>query len=180
MLHKISLFLAALCFYLGVTLPPGCTVHFGGESLPGVYSFSQLHAAQRTADAILAELSGGEDVRAARCETRLTFSALARGETAELTDALLRHSFGVQTVCAVRVEGTLLGFVSSQAELEAALSRTLADQQPMRAVVGSLGKSYTLSTVYAGPCAVTPVEDMVLLLLGRAGLVYYDASGRRA
>ncbi len=170
----------ALLAVLAANLRPAYRVSVNGERLPGVYSLRETERCARTARAAAEEIL---DNSAPSPEMRRRFAlgfGAPCGDTALLTDALLRSVKGIAVSDEVIVNGTRLGTVEDGDYLRAALAYYIDGQMPTAAVSGNISGRLELRRVYTRAGGDTPYRDMVLLITGMAPVVYVDARGKLA
>ncbi len=174
------LLLLALGLVLGSHLRPVYRIRVEGESLPGRYSLRQLRVGTEQAGEIGEEILGSAEALPA-AEKRLCLTLRrADGDPGSLTEALLRHTRGIQRADEVRVNGIRLGNVEDGESLQRALQRSIRGQMPRRAVSGSISGRLELRRVYTRAGSCTPNSDMVLLITGMAPVIYLDPEGKLA
>lgn len=172
--------MAALLLMLAANLRTGYAVTVAGETLPGRYGKGQtercLDLARETAEEILGDSAA---VKPPELRLRLGFSR-GEGDEALLADALLRATEGITVSQEVLVNGDRLGTVQDGEALRRALERSIRSQMPLAAVSGSISGRISLRPVYTREGGDTSLSDMVLLITGRAPVVYVDKNGKLA
>lgn len=170
----------ALLMLPAANLRTAYRVSVGGERLPGLYSLRETEACARAAEAAAEEiLENSVPAMPLRCSFSLGLR-IPHGDTALLTDALLRSVAGVTVSDEVIVNGTRLGTVEDGDYLRAALGYYIDSQMPMAAVAGNISGRLETRRVYTRAGEDTSYGDMVLLITGMAPVVYVDASGKLA
>ena len=150
-----------------------------GDPAPGLYSKKQLSGAYAAAQAVLWEISAGEgSCPQPKLTPELAFKT--SGTADQVTDLILMHTYGVEKLCAVYADGVYLGVSADENELRERLESFVYDQMPLCAERGEYSRPYTLETVYTARGRITPTDDMVLLISGKAPVMYYTADGKRA
>ena len=87
---------------------------------------------------------------------------------------------GITVSQEVLVNGDRLGTVQDGEALRRALERSIRSQMPLAAVSGSISGRISLRPVYTREGGDTSLSDMVLLITGRAPVVYVDKNGKLA
>ena len=180
-MHKRWPLLAlALGLLLAANLRPTYRVTVAGQVMPGRYSLRQTEDCAAAAREAAAEILPGSDTEPPLAR-RLTLGlGMPDGDSAALTDALLRAMPGIGVSDSVWVNGTRLGTVSDSSLLLDALRRSIQGQMPHAAVSGRLSGQLHFQRVYTRAGADTPIGDMVLLVTGMAPVVYVDSQGKLA
>ena len=91
-----------------------------------------------------------------------------------MSDALLRATKGVAAVCGVYVDDVRLGVVENEDELRVCLDSFVYMQQPTKAVRSMLNGT----PFYSRSGNEVSCDDMVLLITGKARVMYMDENGK--
>lgn len=179
MWKKILLGAFALLLALFANTYMGCRVSVNGNQVEGCFSpwahDRGLLAAVKAADEILQDRTYMPQLR-----TGYTLSLRPpSGTTAELSDAVLRSTAGIEVLDGVFVNSVPLGKVEDGEELMAKLRAYLYNTMPLVAVSASFSEELAVRPVYARAGTVTNYDDMVLLVSGMAPAVYTDEVGNR-
>ena len=172
--------LLALLLLFAVHLRPGYRVSVGEERLAGYYSRAQIRSAFEAAAQAAEELTP-EEAALPRPHASLRLG-LRRpvGETAALSDALLRTLRGVTEADAVCVNGDTLGTVPDGAALLEALRESIRSGMPAGAMVGNLSGRLQIRPVYTREGFPLENTDMLASILSAAPVFYVDSSGKLA
>lgn len=180
MIRSYRAALLALLLLFAAHLRPCCRVSVEGERLTGRYSLTQVRAACEAASQAAEELLPGEAILP-RPRTALRLSLRCPdGETAALTDALLRRVEGVTEADMVRVNGGSLGTVADGSALLEELRETIRSGMPAGAVVGKLSGRLQIHPVYTREGFPRESADMLASILEAAPAFYVDGSGKLA
>ena len=115
-----------------------------------------------------------------KLSTRLGLSLRPpEGSAAQLSDAVLRETAGVELLDGVFVNSVPLGCVEDGDVLKAELRAYLTITMPNSAVSGTYSEELALRHVYTRAGAAVSYDDMVQLVSGMAPVVFTDADGRR-
>lgn len=178
MIRSYRPILLALLLLFAVHLRPGYRVSVAGERLAGRYSRAQIRTACEAAAQAAEELTPGE---AALPRLRVSLRLGLRrpgGETAALTDALLRAAGGITKADAVRVNGDTLGTVKDGASLLQDLRETIRSGMPAGAIVGNLSGRLQIRPVYTREGLSHENADMLASILAAAPVFYVDSRGK--
>ena len=180
MIRKTLALLAALLLVLGSHLRPACDYELAGEALALGCSPEAGRMAMKAAEEAAEEILPGEaELPAVRRHVRLRLKRPER-DARLLSDALLRATPGVAVNQAVYVGGHLLGAVREGEDFPARLHRYIENTLPTWACGGALSSTLALRTQYSRAGRETEPGDMLLLVTGRAPVLYYDESGKIA
>ena len=178
MWKDMALGLIALLLLVGANLNLCCKVSVDGHELEGCYSPAEveqgIEAAEAAAEEIL--LYNG---RTAEAERRYILSLRSpAGHERQVADALLRSTDGVAAVSGVYVDGTRLGVVGDEEELRERLDNFIYMQQPTMAVRSLLNGNLSIRSFYSRSGNDVSCDDMVLLITGKAHVMYMDENGK--
>ena len=158
----------ALLLLFAVHLHPAYALRVEGERLDGLYSGAQIRQAREAALEAAEEILDG---KAALPALRTSFRLRIRrpdGETAALTDALLRATDAVSSADAVWINGSALGCVEDGKSLLALLRQTIRGDMPAEAAVGKLGGKLQIHGVYTHAGAERGEAEMLTEILAAA------------
>ena len=178
MLRSYRPALLALLLLFAVHLRPVYRVRVEGAALPGLYSRAQIRQACEAAREAAEELLPDEAaLPTPRASLRLRLRR-PDGETAALSDALLRTVDAIVTADAVRVNGTELGAVADGAGLLALLQETIRSGMPPGATVGNLSGQLQIRTVYTRAGLERDSAELLASILTAAPAFYLDSGGK--
>ncbi|MGI5936812.1 MAG: hypothetical protein ACOX7I_08435 [Oscillospiraceae bacterium] len=152
------LFLSLLLFFLS-TFRPGFSVTAGNWSSEEVYSPWQLLQAVSRAEALAEEILM-EDVSLKGCyKLSLKFTALGYSRnTRSLTRALLEQVPGIARLCAVKVDGNFVGWLSDPSQLGEILDVILAENSGPATISAGFKQKITAEYSYAPADALTDIS----------------------
>ena len=178
MWKDMALGLFALGLLVASNLNVCCKVSVDGRELEGCYAPAEVEQGVEAADAAAEEilLYNG---RTAAAERRYTLSLRApAGREKQVADALLRATEGVAAVSGVYVDGTRLGVVDDEEKLRERLDNFIFMQQPTMAVRSLLNGNLSIRPFYSRSGNQVSCDDMVLLITGKAHVMYMDENGK--
>lgn len=168
----------ALLLLFAVHLRPVYRVSVGDERLSGLYSDAQIRQAREAARETAEELLPGEAaLPAPRTALRLRLGR-PTGDTAALSDALLRAAESVTLADAVWINGCALGTVSDGEALLEQLREAIRGGMPAGAAVGNLGGQLKVRPVYTRAGSERESADMLADILAAAPVFYFDGRGK--
>lgn len=179
MWKKVSLGGFALLLVLLANTHMACRVSINGVTAEGSFSpwahDRGLLAAARAADEILPGSTHLPEL-----DTAYTLSLRPpAGSAAELSDAVLRSTEGVELLEGVFVNSVPLGKVENGDKLLERLRAYLYNTMPTAAVSGTFSEELAIRPLYTRAGSATDYDDMVLLVSGMAPAVYIDPEGNR-
>ena len=179
MWKKLSLGAFALLLALLANTHLYCRVSVNGETVEGRFSPWQHDGGLLAAASAAEEILPGQTVLP-KLSTRLGLSLRPpEGSAAQLSDAVLRETAGVELLDGVFVNSVPLGCVEDGDVLKAELRAYLTITMPNSAVSGTYSEELALRHVYTRAGAAVSYDDMVQLVSGMAPVLFTDADGRR-
>lgn len=177
LLKKAALLLCALLLVAAANLRLVYTVSVDGRPLEGSWSRQSLENAERAAMAAAEEVARGESCLP-QLETRARLSLLpARGEVAELTEAILYSAGGVQQAWAVSVDGVELGRVSDISVLSEELEGIIGSQIPHAAVSAGFDADISIRPIAIPEGTESDLMELSGAIRGLARVYYVTPDG---
>ena len=177
MYKKIIISLTALLLTAAANLNLCCSVRVNGRDVPGFYSPTHADICVGTAYEAACELLADEPELPIVQRRYLLRLRAPEDNSAELTDAILRHMDGFGVYYAVLVNGEEMGIVEDDDRMKAKLRSNLYYQIPNAAIYATYRGEIDICAVYAPDGLTTPYDDMVLLVRGRAPIQCVDIDG---
>jgi hypothetical protein len=180
MIRKTLALGTALLFVLGAHLRPACDYTLAGKELALGCSPTAGRLAIEAAEAAAEEiLPGNARLPAVQRQLRLRLRRPEQ-DARVLSDALLRATPGITVNQAVYVGGVRMGAIREGVDFPAQLHRYIENTLPTWACGGALSSGLVLRTQYSRAGRETEPGDMLLLVTGRAPVLYYDEDGKIA
>ncbi len=156
-----ALLVLSLVLMAAANLHIGYAVTVGGETLTGVYSPGTLSLGEYVAACAAEEITAGEVQTPVYAQHLRLSLALPRGESAALTDALLRATPGVAEGCAVRADGETLGFAESGSVYLERLHRRLYSALPQGMTTARLDAVLEMTRLYTRAENICTYSELV-------------------
>lgn len=156
-----ALLVLSLVLVAAANLHVGYAMTVGGETLAGVYSPGTVRLGEHVAALAAEEITAG-DAQTPVYARRLRLSlAPPGGDSAVVTDALLRATPGVAEGCAVRADGVILGFAESGSVYLERLHRRLYSALPQGMTSARLDAELELTRLYTRAENVCTYSELV-------------------
>lgn len=176
-LKKALLLLGALGLVAAANLRLVYSVSVDGQPLEGSWTRQDLENAQRAAYAAAEEVSRTETALP-ELETEARLSLLpARGEVAELTEAILYSAEGVDKAWAVSVDGVELGSVTDISALSETLEVIIGTQIPHTAVSAGFETDIAIRAVAIPEGTDSDLSELSGAIRGLARVYYVTPDG---
>lgn len=176
-LKKALLLLGALGLVAAANLRLVYSVSVDGQPLEGSWTRQDLERAQQAAYAAAEEVSRTETALP-ELETEARLSLLpARGEVAELTEAILYSAEGVDKAWAVSVDGVELGSVTDISALSETLEVIIGTQIPHTAVSAGFETDIAIRAVAIPEGTDSDLSELSGAIRGLARVYYVTPDG---
>ncbi len=177
MWQKLLLLLPALLLTAAANVRFCCAASVCGQEADVLYSPEALERALRVSSMAAEEILEGEAVSPLSSIRLKPCIRRPLGTSAELTDALLRATAGVDVSYGVYVKNQRMGSVEDREQLEKELDEFITNQLPTWAVSGEVSEKLNFQRQYSRAGKTTDTADMVLLITGAAPVFYSDGNG---
>ncbi|HHU22890.1 MAG TPA: hypothetical protein GXZ52_05655 [Clostridiales bacterium] len=157
-LPKLTMLLLSLLLFFLSTFRPGFSITAGNWSSEGVYSPWALLRTVNQAEALAGEILM-ENVSLKGCykvSLKFTSSGYSK-DSRSLTRALLEQAPGIARLCAVKVDGTFVGWLSDPSQLGEILNVILAENSSPTTISAGFNQKITAEYSYAPADALSDI-----------------------